>query len=112
MDFTEGVRVFFSLLAVLGLIGIVSMGLRKFSLTAAGSALTRERRLQVVETLAVDQRRRVVILKCDGAEHLLLLGPASECVIADLPERQTDRSTAKFAAPLKKTFLATHRNAA
>ena len=39
------------------------------------------RRLQLVETLALDTRRRLVIARCDGREHLLLLGADHDIVI-------------------------------
>ncbi|MGB1548152.1 MAG: flagellar biosynthesis protein FliO, partial [Alphaproteobacteria bacterium] len=35
----------------------------------------RDRRLGVVEVLPVDARRRLVLLKKDDREHLVLLGP-------------------------------------
>ncbi len=40
-------------------------------------------RLDVVESKAIDARRRLLIVRCDEAEHLLLLGPNSEIVVAE-----------------------------
>ncbi|MDR3450017.1 MAG: flagellar biosynthetic protein FliO [Alphaproteobacteria bacterium] len=40
------------------------------------------RRLRIVETLPVDTRRRLVIVNCDGREHLLLLNGAQDIVVA------------------------------
>ncbi|TQF81290.1 hypothetical protein FK498_05375 [Elioraea sp. Yellowstone] len=42
------------------------------------------RRLAVVETLAVDARRRLVIARIDGRETVLLLGGGNDLVVADL----------------------------
>lgn len=49
----------------------------------AGGALTagRKRRLQIVEILPLDGRRRAVILRRDDREHLVILGTNSETVI-------------------------------
>ena len=33
-----------------------------------------ERRLAVVESLMLDPQRRLLLVRCDGEEHLLLLG--------------------------------------
>ncbi len=50
------------------------------------SKLGRERRLKIVESLAIDTKRRFVIVSCDGREHLLLLSANQDIVIeANLP---------------------------
>jgi len=41
-----------------------------------------KRRLKVVEFLPVDQHRRLVLVRCDDREHLLLLGRQGEMVVA------------------------------
>jgi hypothetical protein len=43
-------------------------------------------RLRVEETLALDPRRRLVLLSCDGRGVLLLTGPQDQ-VVGWLPER-------------------------
>jgi flagellar protein FliO/FliZ len=43
--------------------------------------LGRRRRLAIVETLTLDPKRRLVIVRRDGTEHLLLLGGTHETVI-------------------------------
>jgi len=53
---------------------------RRFGL--AGRILpSSKRRLAVIEALALDNRRRVVLLRRDGVEHLVLLSPDSAVVI-------------------------------
>ena len=47
----------------------------------AAKPRSRSRRLGVVEVLTLDPKRRLVIVKRDGVEHLLLLGAASETVV-------------------------------
>ena len=46
----------------------------------------RARRMKIVESLAIDTKRRFVILSCDGREHLLLLNTSRDIVVeANLP---------------------------
>jgi len=83
----ETVAIIKSLLALLfvtGLIGITALLARKFGpgkFLAAGFKPNRERRLKVIETLPLDARRRLVLIKRDGAEHLLLLGTGQDIVV-------------------------------
>jgi flagellar protein FliO/FliZ len=39
------------------------------------------RRLKVVETLPIDHKRRLVLVRRDDKEHLLVLGPETETVV-------------------------------
>ena len=47
----------------------------------SGIKLGNKRRLSVVEVTAVDGRRRMVLVRRDDVEHLLLISPTSETVI-------------------------------
>ncbi len=50
-------------------------------------------RMKVVETLPLDVRRRLVIVRCDGGEHLLLLGANNDIVVeSDLGKNQPPSS--------------------
>ena len=82
MLLSEILRVTFGLVAVIGLIGLCAVIARKAGLISASGGLVRKRRLAVVETLALDARRRLAIIKCDDHEHLIVLGAAGEQVIA------------------------------
>jgi flagellar protein FliO/FliZ len=46
-------------------------------------------RLSIQETLALDSRRRLVLLRCDGRDLLLLTGGAQDQVVGFLPARDT-----------------------
>ena len=83
MDLIDVSRIVFALIAVLGMIGLTAFIARRAGLSGGGISLSKDKRLSVSETMAVDARRRVVIVKCDGREHLLLLGATSETVIAN-----------------------------
>lgn len=46
-----------------------------------GSSKSRQPRLAVLETTAIDQRRRLVLIRRDDTEHLLLIGGPSDLVV-------------------------------
>jgi flagellar protein FliO/FliZ len=77
-------RVLFAFAFVAGLLGLFGFGLR--AVLARGIKLPgapgRVRRMEIVETLTLDARRRLMIVRCDRAEHLLLLGAAEDVVVA------------------------------
>lgn len=86
MEWVDITRIVFALLAVLGLIGLAAAAARKAGLAQASFSLARRKRLAVMETLALDARRRAVIIRCDDKEHLIVLGPSGETVVAsDIP---------------------------
>lgn len=82
MEAIDVSRIIFSLTAVLCLIGLLTFFAKVAGKFPSGSILHRKRRLQVMETISLDGRRRLAIIKCDDNEHLLLLGPSNETVIA------------------------------
>jgi len=75
MNILEFIRAIAALAVTLGLIGLAAYALRRFG----PDALTRMvharqvRRLRVVESLALDPTRRLVIFSLDGEERLMLL---------------------------------------
>jgi flagellar protein FliO/FliZ len=96
LDLIDFSRYFAALLVVLGLLGGFALlarrgwipggiqGLARFSSLTGARA---ERRLSVKETLILDPRRRVVVVKVDGEEHVLLLGPEREMLLSTRPAR-------------------------
>ena len=80
MTFLNFAWAVFSLAVVLGLIGLLAVGLRRYApqwlerLQADRGA----RRLKVVETLVLDPARRLVLVRVDDEERLLLLGEGRE----------------------------------
>jgi len=95
MLLAESVRIIFALIAVLGFIGLAAVLVRKAGLISASSGFIRKKRLALVETLAVDARRRVAIIRCDDKEHLIILGPNSETII----DRKLDTPVADEIEP-------------
>lgn len=78
---SEILRILFGLVTVIGMIGLAALAARKLGLASASGGFVRKRRLSVTETLALDARRRVAIIKCDDAEHLIILGANGETVV-------------------------------
>jgi flagellar protein FliO/FliZ len=83
MDVIAGsqmLRFVVALVFVLSLMAGLALALRfirdKYHLAPAG-----KKRLRIMESLQIDSRRRAVILRRDGREHLVILGASSETVI-------------------------------
>ena len=80
MTLFEIARIFFALLAVLGMIGALAIAAKRYGLAQKLQGRA-EKRLRLVETLALDQRRRAAIIACDGREHLVILDPSGVTVV-------------------------------
>ena len=87
-------RLLFSLIAVLGMIGLAALAAKRLGFAGA-VGVQRARRLALVETLAFDQKRRAAILRCDGREHLIVFDGAAVTVI----DRDIPAAPAGEAAP-------------
>lgn len=72
-----------ALVFVLALIGLVAVLAKRFGVGLPSTPLLRngKRRLRVVEVATVDAKRRLVLLRRDDTEHLVLLGVNSELLI-------------------------------
>ena len=87
MPLADFARAVFALAITLGLVGLAAVAVRRFG----PDWITRlqrpraERRLEIVESLPLDPARRLVLVRLDGAERLLLLGEGR--MLADLPAR-------------------------
>ena len=82
MNFLDLVRAVFGLAFTLGLIGIVAWAARRYApqLLARLQAERGARRLQVIETLVLDPARRLVLVRVDAEERLILLGEGRELI--------------------------------
>ena len=83
MDGDVLLRFFMALVFTLSLIGLLYWLVRRYApsrlLTPGGTS----NRLQVLEVRALDARRRLVLVRRDTVEHLLLLGGQGDLVIED-----------------------------
>lgn len=83
MDGMDYLRFALALVFVLGLIGGLVVLARRAGIGFPASALKPggTRRLSVVEATQVDSRRRLVLVRRDDVEHLLILSPTTETLI-------------------------------
>jgi hypothetical protein len=77
------VRFFFAFLIVLGLIGAAAWAVRRFGTGRTGATGQRGRqpRLAVIDYASVDGRRRLILVRRDNVEHLLMIGGPSDVVV-------------------------------
>lgn len=82
MDFETYFRFVLALVFVLALIGAIAWLARRFGVLR-GTMRPRgaSRRLEVVEVAPIDAKRRLVLVRRDGTEHLVLIGVNSELLV-------------------------------
>jgi flagellar protein FliO/FliZ len=73
----------FAFVAVLALIGVAAWLVRRFAANRLGTNTNRGRmpRLAVIDAAAVDGRRRLVLVRRDNVEHLLMIGGPTDIVV-------------------------------
>lgn len=81
MDAPVYLRFVGALILVLGLMLALLWALRRFGLGGMVARPGGRRRLSVVETMALDGRRRLVLVKRDDCEHLLMIGGPNDIVV-------------------------------
>jgi hypothetical protein len=77
------VQFFLAFVIVLGLIGATAWAVRRFGTGRLGGANLRGRqpRLAVIDYASVDGRRRLILVRRDNVEHLLMIGGPSDIVV-------------------------------
>ena len=100
MNWVDLLRAIFGLAITLGLIGMAAYVVRRYApqllARLQGTGERRERRLKVLETLILDPSRRLVLVRVDQEERLLLLCEGRELIE---PRGQQDSS-----APVETTI--------
>ena len=75
-------RFFIAFLVVLALIGLTAWLIRRFGANRLGGAARgRQPRLAVIDAATVDGRRRLVLIRRDNIEHLLMIGGPTDLVV-------------------------------
>jgi len=80
MDAMDIARYFGALALVLGLVGFAWVAARRYGLPGMMNA-SGTRRLAVVETLMLDARHKLYLIRRDDREHLIVLGPQGAAAI-------------------------------
>ena len=94
MDFDLYFRFALALVLVLGLIALLAWMLRRFGM---GMKMTKGRRLGVSEVQLLGPRHKLMLVRRDDVEHLVILGPAGETVV-----ETGIKAPASFATTLAK----------
>ncbi|MCW2237388.1 FliO/MopB family protein [Azospirillum canadense] len=81
MDLDQYIRFIVALLFVIALIMVVAWVMRRVGFGGLVSTPSRQRRLGVVEVLPLDGKRRLVLVRRDDQEHLLLLSAFGDTVV-------------------------------
>jgi flagellar protein FliO/FliZ len=75
-------RFFIAFLIVLALIGLTAWLVRRFGSSRLGTTTRgRQPRLAVIDAATVDGRRRLVLIRRDNIEHLLMIGGPTDVVV-------------------------------
>ena len=90
MDMVDAFRYLGALALVLALVGAAGLAMRRYGLAGiAGSG----RRLSIVDSLMLGRQHRVVILRCDGVEHILVTAPQGATLVASTPAKTLEGHT-------------------
>ena len=112
MDLENYLRFLAALILVIALIGAAAWVARRLGLagrlpSAGGRAA---RRLGVVEYMALDPKTRLVLVRRDHTQHLLILGAAGPVVVERGITPPPRPETARETTPEKTTETITKRN--
>jgi flagellar protein FliO/FliZ len=99
MDFDLYLRFALALILVLGLIALLAWLLRRFGM---GVKMTKGRRLGIVEVQMLGPRHRLMLIRRDDVEHLVVVGPSSETVVESRIERPDSFASALAAEEPKR----------
>jgi len=83
MELSEYFRFLLALVFVIGLIAVLAVTARRIGFGSPTSIIKRrgERRLEIVEVLPIEGRRKLMLVRSDDKEHLLMVSPTSELLI-------------------------------
>lgn len=81
MEIADYLRFVFALLFVIALIGLVGYLGRRYGMGYRNVPKSATRRLSISEIMPLDAKRRLILVKRDNQEHLLVLGGTTDLVI-------------------------------
>jgi flagellar protein FliO/FliZ len=81
-DMPMAAKFFVAFVIVLALIGLTAWLVRRFGANRlSGSSRGRQPRLAVIDAASVDSRRRLVLIRRDNVEHLMMIGGPNDLII-------------------------------
>lgn len=100
-------RFLIALVVVLVLLAIFAWLARRFGFAGRNFAAGGRRRLAIVEVMPIDGKRRLVLLRRDRVEHLILLGSDNAIVIeSGIGAAPSDSGTEQAGSGPDGTFAA------
>jgi flagellar protein FliO/FliZ len=96
-------RFLLALVFVVALIAVLAWLARRFGLAGRGSAGRAGRRLAIVESMALDGKRRLVLVRRDDTEHLVLVGGETALVVESGIRPPHGAAAPSFATTLRET---------
>lgn len=81
MDITDYMRFVFALGFVIGLFALLAYLAKRYGFGYRGVDKSGRRRLSISEVMPLDGKRRLVLVRRDEREHLLLIGGESDLVV-------------------------------
>jgi flagellar biogenesis protein FliO len=103
LEFSLPMKFFIAFAIVLILIGAAAYLLRRFgsgALAVAGQR-SRQPRLAVVDATAIDNRRKLVIVRRDNVEHLLLIGGPTDVLVEPNIVRGSTVQSTRETSPVR-----------
>src|ERR1700726_4826627 len=98
-------KILFAFIVVFGLLALALWLVRRFGGERLGNGTTRGRqpRLAVIDAASVDGRRRLVLIRRDNVEHLVMIGGPTDVVIEPNIVRATATAPARETPPARVT---------
>jgi len=81
MDITDYLRFVFALAFVVALIGILAFMARRYGMGYRNVVRNAKRRLSISEIMPIDNKRRLVLIKRDDKEHLVMIGGTTDLLV-------------------------------
>lgn len=85
------IRVLAAFAFVIGLILLLSWVMKNLRGSRWVEKIQGERRLQMVEQLYIDNKHKLILVKCDAVEHLLLVGAQGSQVISKITGKEKSK---------------------
>jgi flagellar protein FliO/FliZ len=99
MDLDQYIKFIGALLFVVVLIVVVAWLMRRIGLGGVATGAMRHRRLSLVEVMPLDAKRRLVLVRQDSREHLILLSATGDLVVGSGPADGFQAALAAAAPP-------------
>lgn len=81
MDIADYMRFVFAFAFVIALIGLLAFAAKRYGMGYRNVVRSAKRRLSISEIMPLDNKRRLVLIKRDDQEHLLVIGGTHDMVV-------------------------------